>query len=93
MVARNLSRGRKYRFLLPAGARDWTPLVSAYYRLLQRQCGNDQIVLNNALFRCTPSPLLTGCALLKLDRGEMQTRNPIPTNNSARPSTRTIGWA
>lgn len=77
VVARNLSRGRKYKFLLPYGVRDWAPLVSAYYRLLQRQCGNDQIVLKNALFRCTTSPLLTGCALHNLDIPEMQAINPI----------------
>jgi transcriptional regulator with XRE-family HTH domain len=77
VVARNLSRGRKYRFLLPYGVRDWTPLVSAYYRLLQRQCGNDQLVLNNALFRCTSTPLMTGCSLLHLDIQEMQTINPF----------------
>jgi transcriptional regulator with XRE-family HTH domain len=77
VVARNLSRGRKYRFLLPYGVRDWAPLVSAYYRLLLRQCGNDPIVLKNAQFRCTTSPLLTGCALLNLDIPEMQSMNPI----------------
>jgi transcriptional regulator with XRE-family HTH domain len=77
VVARNVSRGRKYRFLLPYGVRDWTPLVSAYHRLLQRQCGNDQVVLDNALFRCTSSPLLTGCALLHLDTAEMETLTPI----------------
>jgi transcriptional regulator with XRE-family HTH domain len=77
VVARNLSRGRKYRFLLPYGVRDWSPLVSAYYRLLQRQCGNDQVVLNNALFRCTSTPLMTGCALLNLDVAEMQINTPI----------------
>lgn len=77
VVARNLSRGRKYRFLLPYGVRDWAPLVSAYYRLLQRQIGNDQIVMKNVQFRYTMSPLMTGCALHNLDITEMQSINPI----------------
>ena len=56
VVAQNLSRGRRYRFLLPAAVRDWRPVVQSYRTLLTKDLPNAQAVLNNCPFRATPGP-------------------------------------
>lgn len=90
-VAQNLSRGRKYRFLLPSRIQDWKVMVNGYIKLLQTHCGNDQLVLNNCLFKRTENLLMTGCGLYKLDVVNLAREQPI-LREQIRTSISDDGW-
>jgi hypothetical protein len=77
VVAKNLSRGRRYRFLLPAAVRDWRPVVQSYRALLTRDLPNAQSVLHNCPFRATPGPVVAGYGLYQLDLAGLEREAPL----------------
>ena len=77
VVAQNLSRGRRYRFLLPAAVRDWRPVVQSYRTLLTKDLPNAQAVLNNCPFRATPGPGVAGYGLYQLDLAGLEREAPL----------------
>jgi transcriptional regulator with XRE-family HTH domain len=77
IVVSNLSRGGRYRFLLPAALRDWRSVVRSYRTILTRECTNSRLVVNNCGFRTTSSPLIAGCGLYQLDLPRMSRENPV----------------
>jgi transcriptional regulator with XRE-family HTH domain len=77
IVVKNLSRGARYRFLLPAALRDWRPVVRSYRNILTRESTNPRLVINNCGFRTTSSPLIAGCGLYQLDLPRMEHENPV----------------
>ena len=77
VVAKNLARGRHYRFLLPTAVRDWRPVVQRYRTLLTRDLPNAQAVLSNCPFRATPSPCVAGFGLYQLDLASLEQEAPL----------------
>jgi hypothetical protein len=77
VVAQNLSRGRRYRFLLPAAVRDWRPVVQSYRTLLTKDLPNAQAVLNNCLFRATTGPVMASYGLYQLDLAGLEREAPL----------------
>jgi transcriptional regulator with XRE-family HTH domain len=77
VVAQNLGRGRRYRFLLPAAVRDWRPVVQSYRALLTKDLTNPQAVLNNCPFRATPGPVVTSFGLYQLDLAALEREAPL----------------
>jgi transcriptional regulator with XRE-family HTH domain len=77
VVAQNLSRGRRYRFLLPTAVRDWRPVVQSYRTLLTKDLPNAQAVLNNCPFRATPGSGVAGYGLYQLDLAGLEREAPL----------------
>jgi transcriptional regulator with XRE-family HTH domain len=77
VVAKNLARGRHYRFLLPTAVREWRPVVQSYRALLTRDLPNAQAVLNNCPFRATPAPCVAGFGLYQLDLAGLEQEAPL----------------
>jgi transcriptional regulator with XRE-family HTH domain len=77
VVAKNLARGRHYRFLLPTAVREWRPVVQSYRALLTRDLPNAQAVLNNCPFRATPAPCVAGFGLYQLDLADLEQEAPL----------------
>src|SRR5205807_1207777 len=50
VVVRNLMRGRKYHFLLPADVQNWKRHADSYREMLLKHCNNDHTILNNCKF-------------------------------------------
>ena len=66
VIAENLSRGRKYKHLLPKGAADWPDLVHRFRKLL-RTFNLSKAELDCAEFRVSANHLINGMGILHLD--------------------------
>ena len=75
VVARNLRKGTRYRFLLPG--EDSVPkiMVDSFRSVLAEQVGGD-LVRQFCRFRRTESALMTGAELYQLDIEAMQETSP-----------------
>jgi transcriptional regulator with XRE-family HTH domain len=70
VVAENLAKERRYRFLLPQGLREWKPLVEKYSSMLQHFCRNNaRPIHENCEFRVTRSEVCatSGLGLYRVD--------------------------
>jgi len=77
-VAHNLSRGRRYQYLLPSHIGEWKPQVQAYMRLLEQHCGGEtQRVTNGCKFRSARFPVFAGCAFYRLHVSTFETEQPV----------------
>jgi transcriptional regulator with XRE-family HTH domain len=76
VVVQNLLKGRTYRFLLPNGYDNWALKVRGFYALLRKNRGVASH-LGNIKFRCTDSPIITGCGFYKLDKNLLQKNEPL----------------
>lgn len=65
VVAANLEKGARYRFILPQDRR-WDSTVEDFRQLVADQVGGDR-VRENCSFRLTSAPVLTGLLLYRLD--------------------------
>ncbi len=72
VVAENLIKGRAYRFLLPAPARDWRPVVDSFREILQASGVGSDALVQNCKFRVTSVPVATGLGLCQLDIGSLR---------------------
>jgi len=77
VVASNISKGRKYRFLLPKHVGDWDPIVKSYINNLRNLCNNDDLVIRNCAFRKTDTRIISGCGMYKLDVEALRAEQPI----------------
>lgn len=75
VVARNLERGTRYRFLIPAEESVPDITVSEFRSILGRKIGGDQ-VHEYCSFRRTQTALMTGAVLYQLDIEAMQATEP-----------------
>jgi transcriptional regulator with XRE-family HTH domain len=75
VVAANLQKGSRYRFLLPAGEPVADTTVAACRSLLAEQIGGDQ-VLENCAFRSTGTSVIVGAALYQLDAAALEAEEP-----------------
>jgi Helix-turn-helix len=75
VVATNLQKGSRYRFLVPGQHHIWDSTITAFRSLLTAQIGGDQ-VLENCTFRCTTAPVMTGATLYQLDAAALSTEEP-----------------
>ncbi|MFC6960614.1 helix-turn-helix domain-containing protein [Halocatena marina] len=80
-VANNLSRGRKYQYLLAQNANtDWSSIVNDFRTLLIEQTKSETAVRNNCSFKITTAPLLSGYALYHLSEDKLEKDDPILYN-------------
>lgn len=75
VVANNLSKGCRYRFLVPTDQNARNETVSRFRDLLTAQAGGDH-VNENCAFRGTLSPLLGGAGLYHLDVDNLAAEEP-----------------
>lgn len=75
VVAGNLERGAKYRFLVPGDVGSWGTTVEAFRRLLAAQVGGDQ-VQENCEFRLSSTPVFSGVALYQFDTARLEAEEP-----------------
>lgn len=75
VVAANLSKGRKYRFLLPGNPQKHSANVTAFRRLLGQYVRGDH-VHGNCLFRCSPLPVVAEIGLYRLDVAALELEEP-----------------
>lgn len=76
VVASNLSRGRKYRFLLVRQSMPWQKRVAEYRSLLSEACGGEH-VLGHCQFREADSPIVSGCGFYRLDGTSFEAAEPV----------------
>ena len=74
VVAANLDRGTRYRFLLPQGE-SWSVITEDFRQLLADQIGGDR-VRENCTFRMTATPLSSGTVLYQLDTARLELEDP-----------------
>lgn len=67
VVAANLRRGSKYRFLLPGGEHDYQQEVADFRRLLAPEVGGPGIVREYCAFREAQHPMVSGIGIYYLD--------------------------
>ncbi len=75
VVAANLDRGSRYRFLVPAKTTVSDHTVAAFRTLLAEQVGRDR-VLENCEFRSTDAPVVVGAAIYQLDLASLEAEQP-----------------
>jgi transcriptional regulator with XRE-family HTH domain len=75
VMADNLGRDVRYRFLLPHD-REWDVTVNACRRLLSAQVGGDH-VQQGCTFRIATAPVLGGAAFYHLDLDRLVTDEPV----------------
>jgi transcriptional regulator with XRE-family HTH domain len=77
VTAGNLSRGYRYRYLLPAAPFDWVEMVVRYRRMLVRAGASEEAVSQRCLFRATEGAAYVGMALYKLAVNELRAAEPL----------------
>ena len=75
VMAENLRRSVRYRFLLPYD-REWDVTVDACRRLLSEQVGGDH-VQQGCTFRIATGPVLGGAAFYHLDIDQLEADEPV----------------
>jgi transcriptional regulator with XRE-family HTH domain len=76
VVAANLARGRRYRFLLPQEARDWGQVVGTFRKLLAQQV-DERTIQEFCHFRMARERVYAGMGLFKLDLDGLERNRPI----------------
>jgi transcriptional regulator with XRE-family HTH domain len=76
VVAANIAKGHRYRFLVPAHLRDWQALVDGYFVLLKEKVGSN-VSIHNCSFRTTEMRVITGCGFYTLDQQAMHAADPV----------------
>lgn len=76
VVADNLARGCKHRYLLPPDGTDWTARANAARRLLANLTTGDVVNANLAI-RVAKVPLFAGVGLYALDLARLQREAPL----------------
>jgi len=70
VVESNLKQERSYQFLLLGEVHKWKPIIMAFLDMLP---GN---VRGSCKFRCTTSPVISGCGFYHLDRSALREKEP-----------------
>lgn len=75
VVAGNLERGAKYRFLVAGDVGSWGATIEACRRLLAAQVGGDR-VQENCEFRLSSAPVFSGVMLYQFETARLETEEP-----------------
>jgi transcriptional regulator with XRE-family HTH domain len=76
LVAKNLSEGRKYVYVLPREVRDWRAPVKEFRKVLASFGVDPAQIRDNCRIGVTGSPLVAGCVIYRLNRERMQSEHP-----------------
>jgi transcriptional regulator with XRE-family HTH domain len=75
VVAGNLERGAKYRFLVPGDIPSWGPTIEDCRRLLAAHVGGDR-VQENCEFRATSEPVFNSVGLYQFETERLESEQP-----------------
>lgn len=95
IVAANLSRGCRYRFVVPIHGEKtypyWEESVASYRRILMENYQLDHRFLSRCEFKATRMPVIAGCALYKLDLTKLKQTDTVLAHRLS-PGCSVDGW-
>jgi transcriptional regulator with XRE-family HTH domain len=76
LIAKNLSEGRRYTYILPRDVCDWRQPVKEYRKVLSSMGVTDNDMKQRCKIGVTSAPVVAGCVLYRLDMDRLVTECP-----------------